>query len=132
MKIEHFAFNVEAPLAMAEWYTEHLGLKVKKQKKSPPYMTFMADESEKVMIEIYHNPVDKVPDYRNMNPLIVHLAFVSKDPSNDKKRLMKVGAEFVSEDQFEDGSHLLMLRDPWGFALQFCKRKVPMLSMQGV
>lgn len=128
MKIEHFAINVEEPAAMAAWYVEHLGMAVVMQKKEPPYMTFLADDSKRVMIEIYNNPVDEVPDYRNMNPLIVHLAFVSDDPAKDKGRLLEAGATLVSDDHLPDGSHLVMLRDPWGFALQLCKRGNTMLA----
>ncbi len=128
MKIEHFAFNVEDPLEMTQWYVQNLGMKVVKQNKTAPYMTFLSDDSGMVMIEIYHNPVDEVPDYRNMNPLIAHLAFVSENPSEDKARLLKSGASLVSEDHLEDGSHLVMMRDPWGFPLQLCRRGVPMLK----
>lgn len=128
MKLEHFALNVEEPLAMAEWYVAHLGLKVVKQLQEPPYMTFLADDSGRIMIEIYRNPADEVPLYRDMNPLLVHLAFVSEDPAQDKERLEKAGASVVSDQQYEDGSHLVMLRDPWGLALQLCKRGVPMLA----
>ena len=91
-------------------------------------MTFLADDSKRVMIEIYKNPTDEVPDYRTMNPLILHLAFVSDDPSIDKERLLKAGASQVSDDRLDDGSHLVMLRDPWGLALQLCKRAMPMLA----
>lgn len=128
MKLEHFALNVEEPLAMAEWYVEHLGLKVVKQLKEPPYMTFLADDSNRIMIEIYQNPADEVPPYRDMNPLLVHLAFVSEDPAHDKARLEKAGASVISDQQYEDSSHLVMLRDPWGLALQLCKRGKPMLA----
>ncbi|RDV15306.1 VOC family protein [Pontibacter diazotrophicus] len=128
MKLEHFALNVEAPVAMAEWYVTHLGLKVVKQLKEPPYMTFLADDSDRIMIEIYLNPADEVPPYRDMNPLLVHLAFVSEDPALDKERLEKAGASVVSDQRLEDGSHLVMLRDPWGLALQLCKRGTPMLA----
>jgi len=127
MKIEHFAINVEMPLAMAKWYVEHLGMEVVRQCKVEPYMTFLADESGRVMIEIYKNPADQVPDYRNMNPLIVHLAFVSDDPIKDKERLQQAGAQLVNDEQLEDGSHIVMMRDPWGLAIQFCKRSNPML-----
>ncbi len=113
---------------MARWYVNNLGMNVVKQKEDPPYMTFLSDDSGQVMIEIYHNPVDEVPDYRKMNPLIVHLAFVSENPSEDKDRLLESGAQLVSEDHLDDGSHLVMMRDPWGFSLQFCKRGVPMLE----
>ena len=112
----------------AMWYVEHLGMTIVSQKNEPPYMTFLADDSKRVMIEIYKNPADEVPDYRNMNPLTVHLAFVSEDPASDKQRLLEAGATLESDDHLSDGSHLVMLRDPWGVALQLCKRGKPMLA----
>jgi catechol-2,3-dioxygenase len=130
MKIEHFAINVEEPIDMAEWYKKHLGLNIVKQSKEAPFMTFMADDSGRVMIEIYKNPADEVPDYKNMDPLIVHIAYVSKDPAEDKERLVKAGATVVSDDHLDDGSHLVMLRDPWGVCIQLCKRGTPMLTDQ--
>ncbi|GAB3821906.1 VOC family protein [Pontibacter rugosus] len=128
MKLEHFALNVENPVEMAAWYTKHLGLSIVKQQKEAPYMTFLADDSGRIMIEIYCNPVNEVLPYRTMNPLLVHLAFVSADPGQDKERLMKAGASIESDQKLEDGSHLVMLRDPWGLALQLCKRGTPMLA----
>lgn len=128
MKLEHFALNVEDPVAMGNWYVEHLGLKVVKQQKEAPYMTFLADDSGRIMIEIYRNPANEVPPYRKMNPLLVHLAFVSESPAQDKERLIKAGASLESDQLLEDGSHLVMLRDPWGLALQLCKRGTPMLA----
>lgn len=128
MKLEHFALNVEEPVGMAEWYVEHLGLQVIKQMKEAPYTTFLADNSGRIMIEIYKNPADEVPVYRNMDPLLVHLAFVSVQPEEDKKRLLKAGGSLVTEQHLKDGSHLIMMRDPWGLAVQLCKRGVPMLA----
>lgn len=127
MKIEHFAMNVEKPLSMADWYVKHLGLEIVKQDDDPPYMTFLADDSGRVMIELYKNPADKVPDYQNMDPLIMHLALVSVNPSADKKRLIEAGAEEISDQILQDGSRLVMLKDPWGLSLQLCERAAPML-----
>lgn len=127
MKIEHFAFNVAEPVAMAEWYCEHLGMTVKRKQPKAPHTHFLADGSGSVMIEIYNNPADQVPDYAHMNPLLLHLAFVSADPAADKDRLVKAGAKVVDEIRLDDGSHLVMLRDPWGLAIQLCKRGKPML-----
>lgn len=127
MKIEHFAFNVENPVDMTQWYVKHIGFTVKLQQKEAPFMTFLADKSGRVMIEIYKNPANEVPDYRNMDPLLVHLAFVSESPEEDKNRLIAAGATLYSDTILEDGSHLIMLRDPWGFSLQLCKRATPML-----
>jgi catechol 2,3-dioxygenase-like lactoylglutathione lyase family enzyme len=128
MKIEHFALNVKEPLAMSDWYEKNLGLRAVKKSKEAPYMIFLADSSGRVMIEIYKNPPDQVPDYKNMDPLIMHIAFVSDDPVKDKDRLLQEGATLVSDEQLDDGSHLVMLRDPWGVPLQLCKRSSPMLD----
>lgn len=128
MKIEHFSLNVEDPPAMAEWYVEHLGLRIVEQEKEPPYMTFLTDDSGRVMLEIYRNPPDQVPDYRNMDFRVVHLAFVSENAEADKERLLKVGATVADELFTDDGSHMVMLRDPWGFAIQFWERTTPMLA----
>ena len=128
MKLEHFALNVASPLEMAQWYREHLGLTIVRQQKEPPYTTFLADDSGQMMIEIYSNPPGEIPLYEKMNPLLLHLAFVSGTPEEDKNRLLKAGATLESDQHLEDGSHLVMLRDPWGLALQLCRRSVPMLQ----
>lgn len=127
MKIEHFAINVEDPVGMVLWYTKHLGLKVVSQRMEAPFTAFLADDSGRVMVEIYKNPADQIPPYRTMNPLLLHLAFVSESPDVDKNNLLKAGATLVTEDRLEDGSHLVMMRDPWGLAIQFCKRAKAML-----
>jgi catechol-2,3-dioxygenase len=128
MKLEHFALNVEDPVAMAQWYITHLGLQAVRQMQQAPYTTFLADDSSRILIEIYKNPADQVPVYRDMHPLLVHLAFVSQKPDEDAARLINAGASLVSNQRLEDGSHLVMMRDPWGLALQLCKRGTPMLA----
>jgi glyoxylase I family protein len=128
MKFEHFALNVEDPRAMSAWYVEQLGLRVVRQMPESPYTTFLADSSGTILLEIYNNPAAEVPAYRSMHPLLVHLAFVSADPAREVERLQQAGACLVSDQQLEDGSHLVMMRDPWGLAIQFCKRAQPMLG----
>lgn len=128
MKIEHFAFNVSDPKAVADWYTEHFGMQVARSLDKPPYTHFLADSTGAVMIEIYNNPTDQVPPYKEMNPLLLHLAFVSKEPESDRSRLEEAGATFVEEVCPSDGSHLVMMRDPWGLAIQLCRRGKPMLA----
>ncbi|MCX2783304.1 VOC family protein [Microbulbifer thermotolerans] len=127
MKIEHFAFNVADPVAVANWYSEHLGMRVVRALNEVPHTHFLADSSGSVMIEIYNNPADQVPAYGEMDPLILHLAFVSEQPEVDRLRLEEGGASFVDEVRLKDGSHLVMMRDPWGLAIQLCKRGTPML-----
>ena len=127
MRIEHFAFNVKEPILIAAWYCNHLGFTVKHKFDHAPHTHFLADESGKVMIEIYCNPTDQVPDYFSMDPLIVHLAFVSDNPEVDALRLIAAGAREVDDVKLKDGSHLKMLKDPWGFSIQLCKRGISMI-----
>jgi catechol 2,3-dioxygenase-like lactoylglutathione lyase family enzyme len=128
MKFEHFALNVPDATAMSLWYEEHLGLRVRKKMDTAPYMTFLVDDSGTVMLELYSNPKGETLEFSNLHPLAVHLALVSEDPSTDKSRLCAAGAVEISDDILADGSHLVMLRDPWGVCLQLCKRATPMLD----
>ena len=127
MKIEHFALNVKDPVAMAQWYIENLDLEIVRKMDEAPHTHFIGDKSGCILLEIYNNPADQVPDYGNMDPLLVHLAFVSNNPDNDKNRLIEAGASYVEEVNLPDGSKLIMMRDPWGLAIQLCKRGVPMI-----
>lgn len=127
MKIEHFALNVKDPVAMAQWYVKNLDLEIVRKMDVAPYTHFIGDKSGAIMLEIYNNPVDQVPDYFNMDPLLLHLAFLSSDPESDKDMLIKAGASYVEEVNLSDGSNLIMMRDPWGLAIQLCKRGVPMI-----
>ncbi len=126
MKIEHIAFNVRDPVTVAAWYCTHFGLTVARHLPSPAQTHFLADDSGQTLLEIYCNPPDQVPDYPAMDPLIFHLAFSSAAPDLDSARLIAAGASPVDELHQPDGSHLVMLRDPWGLAVQLCKRALPL------
>lgn len=127
MRLEHTAFNVTDPKGVAAWYQKHLGFTVVRRIDEPPFMHFLADDSGQALLEIYNNPPDQVPDYKSMDPLLFHLAFVSEDPEADCARLIEAGASLVEELHTPAGDHLIMLRDPWGLAIQLCRRKEPML-----
>lgn len=129
MKFEHFALNVPDAPALSLWYETHLGLTVVKKMTESPFMTFLADDSGTIMLEIYSNPKGETLDFNRFHPLAVHLAFVSADPGADKIRLTRAGASEMSDDILPDGSHLVMLRDPWGICIQLCKRAVPMIKV---
>ena len=130
LNVEHVAWNVSEPAAMAAWYVEHLGMRVVRKLAAPPHIHFLADASDRVVIEIYNNPVDPVPDYASMHPARFHLAFHAEDPDVARAALVAAGATYVDEQSLADGSRLLMLRDPWGLALQLCKRATPLLPWE--
>lgn len=125
MKFEHFGINVPDARAMAQWYVEHLGFNVVRRMDTAPHTHFLADETGRVAVEIYSNPSAPIPDYAAQNPLVYHLAVWSSQAQADRARLEKAGATLVSDDTLPDGSNLVMLRDPWGMALQLCQRAKP-------
>ena len=128
MKIEHFAWQTEDPPAVAAWYVEHLGFQVRRSSGAPGYAHFLADSSGSVMIEIYNNPTVRTPNYAEIHPLLLHLAFCSDDPAADRDRLVAAGATVVEDLTTSPvGDLLVMLRDPWSFAIQLVKRANPML-----
>ena len=77
--------------------------------------------------EIYNNPVARADAYLDMHPAQLHVAFTSADPDADTNRLVAAGATLVEHLKHPDGSHLVMLRDPWGLAIQLAKRATPMI-----
>jgi glyoxylase I family protein len=127
LNVEHIACNVSEPVAMAAWYVEHLGMRIVRRVATAPHIHFLADANGRVVIEIYSNAADPIPDYAAMHPLRLHLAFAAEDPDGARAALVAAGATFVDEQTLADGSRLLMLRDPWGLAIQLCKRTTPLL-----
>jgi glyoxylase I family protein len=129
MRIEHVAFNVAEPVAIARWYMEHFKMQAARTFGPPTHTHFLADASGQSMIEIYNNPKAMVPEYRKINPLVLHLAFAVDDVRETRGRLMKAGATAEGDIAVaENGDELAMLRDPWGFAIQLVKRSQPMLG----
>lgn len=124
MVFEHFALNVADIDGVVNWYCTHLGLTIHNQQKEPPFMTFLADSTGRVVIELYNRKDELAEDFSKKHPLTFHVAFVSLHAEKDKQRLLNVGASFFEEVFKEDGSHLVMLRDPWGLPLQLCQRAV--------
>ncbi len=127
MKIEHVAFNVAEPVAMAHWYTKHLQMRVVRISGPPWHAHFLVDAARVSMIEIYYNSKAPVPEYSKTDPLVLHLAFAVDDVAATRARLIHAGATVEGGiDVNPLGDNLAMLRDPWGFALQLVKRGTPM------
>lgn len=130
MRVEHIAFNVADPNGMARWYCEHLGFTVKRKVMQEPWAHFLLDEHGSFMIEIYGNKSQPIPDYAQVAPATLHLAFVSRDLEADRNRLLKAGATPVTDgiEALPGGDAMTFVRDPWGVTLQLVKRATPMLD----
>jgi glyoxylase I family protein len=128
MKIEHTAYQVADPVSVARWYVTHLGMTLKRSQTESPFVHFVADEADAVMLEFYNNPAVEVPNYRELHPSVFHLAFTASDVAGVRARLLAAGATPEGEVTVTPaGDELTMLRDPWGLPLQILKRKVPMI-----
>jgi glyoxylase I family protein len=129
IRLEHVAINVDDPAAMARWYSENLRMKIIRKGPPPINARFVCDEQENMMLELYTNPPDAVPDYRSMNPLVFHIAFMVDDVGEVCRKLVAAGATIVNNvSTTPDGDEIAILRDPWGVPIQFLKRAEPMVS----
>lgn len=122
MKFEHFALNVSDPISIAQWYTENLGAQVVHEVKNETNTRFLADSKGHVFLEIYNNPVGTFLSFNDLHVLGFHIAFVSENSAKDRDRLTQKGAVLVEEVRPNEGSLLVMMRDPWGIPLQLCQR----------
>ena len=127
LAVEHVAWQVPDPEAVVAWYGEHLGFRVIRKNNDPARTHFIADSAGKVLVEIYNNGAAGIPDYASQHPLILHLAFASNDPAADRDRLLRAGCSIAEDVRTTPaGDTLCMMRDPFGFAIQLCKRARPM------
>lgn len=128
VRLEHVGLNVADPVKAAQWYVENLGMKIVREGPAPANARFLADGDGNMMLELYHNPPDAVPNYASMDPLILHVAFMVDDVDAIRSKLIAAGATAVDEvTTTPAGDKLAMLRDPWGLAIQFVRRANPML-----
>jgi glyoxylase I family protein len=128
MKIEHTAYQVGDPVMVAQWYVQHLGMRIKRSQAESPFMHFLADDGDAVMLEFYNNPAVAVPDYRELSPVVFHLAFKTDDVAATRARLLAAGATPEGDVTTTPvGDRMAMLRDPWGLPLQLLTRRDPMI-----
>lgn len=127
MIFEHFALNVASPVEMADWYVKNCGMKIVRSLRDPPFTRFLADESGRVVFEVYSNSGADLPDYRARHPLEFHFALQVEDAGAAMEALVDAGATLFEDQRPADGSHLVMLRDPFGIPLQLCQRTDPMM-----
>jgi catechol 2,3-dioxygenase-like lactoylglutathione lyase family enzyme len=128
VRLEHIGLNVADPVKAAQWYVDHLGMKILREGPAPINARFLADAGGNMMFEFYHNPPDAVPDYPSMDPLSLHIAFLVDDVDAIHGKLIAAGATAVGDVTVTGaGDRIAMLRDPWGLPIQFIRRADPML-----
>jgi len=130
---EHIAFNVSDPAAVAKWYCDHLGMKLVRTSPPPSNTHFIGDPAGNILFELYNNPSAPVPNYDSLSHMALHVAFMVKDVKAIRDSLIAAGAKLVEDiTSTPTGDQVLMLRDPWGRAIQFVKRVSPMLKPDGI
>lgn len=118
MKLEHVAIDVPDSEAFISWWCEHLGFR-----RSAPGSAFIIDDSGTVGLEVYRTgETPAAPDYRAMNAMTLHVAFVSDDVKSDAERLVDAGATLEQMTLENPAFNMAILRDPWGVPIQLCKR----------
>ncbi len=131
VRLEHIGLNVADPIKAAKWYVDNLGMKVLREGPPPINGRFLGDADGNMMLELYHNPPEAVPNYAAMDPLLLHVAFMVEDVEAMRGKLLAAGATAVDEvTTTPAGDKLAMLRDPWGLAIQFVRRADPMLKLK--
>jgi glyoxylase I family protein len=126
---EHLATNIPDPVAKAKWLEENLGMKIIKQGGPPAYSTFIADENNNMMMELYYNESVPLMDFKNTSYMSLHFAFMVNDMEAVKSKLVSAGAAVLEDfKKSANGTQVLMLCDPFGQPLQFVKRVEPLLK----
>ncbi len=111
---------------MVSWYVKNLGLQVvRKVDGDARDIHFLGDETGRVFLELYSNPVAPYPDYAATHPQVMHVAFFAPEAAAVQARLVAAGAKPFSDDTLDDGTRLIIVRCPWGVAVQLCQRAKP-------
>ena len=122
---EHLAINVPDRDAAERWYVENLNLRV--VRSVPGAMSFLADASGRVVLELYANDSVARMDFSSLHYLTLHLAFAVHDIRAAAADLTAAGAAVVDDYRVAGDDELMMLRDPFGVYIQLVHRKQPMV-----
>jgi catechol 2,3-dioxygenase-like lactoylglutathione lyase family enzyme len=132
-RLEHIAFNVKDPASIAQWYCAHLSMKIIRKSPPPENTHFISDDAGNIAFEFYHNADAPVLDYASIHQGSLHLAFMVDDVNAIKASLLAAGATLIEDvTTTAGGDQIVMLRDPWGLAVQFVKRFLPLFPTVGI
>ncbi|MCX6143041.1 MAG: VOC family protein [Ignavibacteriales bacterium] len=126
---EHLALNVKDSRARAKWFVTNLGMKIVREGGAPMFKTFVSDLGGKMMLELYQDAKYPVIDFKKVTPMSIHLASMVPDVAAAKDVLLAAKSTVVEDiTKTLGGDDVLMMKDPWGFPIQFVKRVDPMLK----
>jgi glyoxylase I family protein len=129
LRFEHIAHNVKDAREVAKWYIDNYGMIPMHESGAPNYGVFLADSAKNMMMELYQNDQVPVINFSDVDFFSLHLASMAGDLAATKDKLVKAGATVAQDiNKTPAGDEIMVLRDPWGFPLQFVKRAVPMLK----
>jgi uncharacterized glyoxalase superfamily protein PhnB len=130
---EHIAFNVKDPPTIAQWYVDHMGMKIYRSGPLPGSTRFVGDAAGNMMFELYNNPAAPLLDHPTFSHMSMHLAFMVGNVKTMRDSLLVAGATIVEDiTTTPSGDQVLMMRDPFGLAIQFVMRVNPMLTPAGI
>ena len=126
---EHIAFNVENPVAVAQWFVDNMGFKIMYKGDPPGNTRFVSDEKNNMMMELYNNQKFPKLNLPNVSYMSIHFAFMADSIEQVKEKLLAAGATIAEDITLTpSGDKVLMLRTPWGMPIQFVERAKPMLK----
>lgn len=122
MRLEHLAFNLEDPIAAADWYCAHLGMRLLSVHRDAPAGAFLADDAD-MRLELYSKPQAETMPLGRLSADTFHLAVITSHIEADRQRLIAAGAVAVGEiETTHRGDRLCFLRDPFGLCIQLAER----------
>lgn len=122
MFIEHIAFNIPDPVAAADWYCNHLAMRIISINRQSPAGAFLSD-SNGMMLELYDKTEARHLPLADLAPATLHLAISSQSIEADVSRLVEAGCSMIGGiEETPRGDSLAFLRDPFGLCLQLAQR----------
>lgn len=122
-QLEHIGIAVTDPMAAAEWYRRVLGFEVLHTAGGPESANAFVRSENGTVLEFWRQEDQPSTADELSDPLQLHVAFKSENPTDDAKYLVDEGATlFQLAAPASNGDSTVALRDPWGNCIQLAKR----------
>jgi len=121
--LEHVGITTSDPVAAATWYQRVLGFESLFEQRGARTSNAFLRSPNGVVIELWSQSGLAAVSDRLTDPLELHVALASDDPSADAAYLVEHGATLIKvSEPAANGDQTAALRDPWGNCLQLAKR----------